>query len=140
MIDDGDRLLDLIGVALILFIVLALGVIVLAASNAPYDDDTPDTEWTFDRVNESYVQITHAGGDSIESENLVIDVDGITRNPGWSGPVSPGDSAIIRAERGQPISIYWTGGRGDRAVLEEWRTPPETSQSKTNGTVDAGSG
>jgi hypothetical protein len=132
MLDDGDRLLDLIGVGLVLFIVIALAVIVLAAMNAPYSGDTPETDWRIQRVNETHVQVSHAGGDAIESSNLVVEVGGVTHHPDWPAQISTGDSGIVRAEPGQTIQLYWTGGRGDRALLQRWQLP-ETTDRTTSG-------
>lgn len=132
MLDDGDRVLDLIGVGLVLFIVIAVSVLVLAAANAPYGMDTPDVDWTIDRVNESAVRITHAGGDSLQSANIVVTVDGVIRHAGWPEQVTEGDSGIVHAEAGAIVRLYWTGGRGDRSLLLKRQVPGSRGSATPN--------
>ncbi|MFB6281838.1 MAG: hypothetical protein ABEH40_07455 [Haloferacaceae archaeon] len=121
---DGDRLLDLGGLLIGLTLVLMIGVLALAFVQAPGGGRTggPPTEWTADRINETHVRITHAGGEPVAAERLVVSVGGYDRRPGWEGTVSEGDSGVVRAGPNQVISLYWVTDRGERVRLDSWRT------------------
>lgn len=82
MIDDGDRLLDLFGVVLVVFIIVSVGILVLAAMNAPSQQSAnePNVNWTLQRINATHVQISHDGGDPVSSSELIVTVDGIERH------------------------------------------------------------
>jgi FlaG/FlaF family flagellin (archaellin) len=121
MFEDGERLLDVVGVALVVAVLLALGVVAVAVGAGPTGDAAPDAEWSLERVNDSHVRITHAGGDPVPAAELVITVDGLQRNEEWSGVVTPEESAVVRASERELVRIYWDAGRGERELFTQWR-------------------
>lgn len=120
MLDDGDRILDLVGVALVAFILVGAGMVVVAGLNAGNNSGAPETDWTLVRVNDSHVQIGHVGGDSVRAANLAVTVDGTDRSASWEGNVSRGDVALVPAERGATVRLYWSSTDDDRILLETW--------------------
>lgn len=123
MTEDDDRLLTLIGIALILFVALGMVIVVLAAVNAPSQQapDPPEADWTIERMNASYVRITHAGGEPVPTDKLIVVVGGIERSPSWSGELTDGDAGVFEATRGDTVLLYWNGGRADRVLLDSWQ-------------------
>lgn len=124
MANDGDRLLNIIGVVLVLAIIAALIILVMAAMSAPSADDPaegPAANWRMDRINETHVRVMHAGGEPVDTAHLVITVDGTPRHPQWSGTIlTEGEGATVRVREGQPVRLYWTGTPGKRDVLARW--------------------
>jgi hypothetical protein len=118
----GDRLLNLFGVALALFLVAGLVAVVLAGIGGPTEDAdaAPDAEWSFDRVNDSHVRLVHRGGDPVPASDLVVTVDGVRRRVSWDGVVREGESGVVRAESDVLVQLYWTTDRGERVKLREW--------------------
>lgn len=124
MIDD-DRLLDVVGVALVAFIVLAVAVLVLAGATAPERQlpDRPEANWTIERTGPAEVVITHAGGDPVAADELVVGVGGVERSTGRADELTEGDSIAVAARTGQPVRLYWIAGRDERVLLAEWDSP-----------------
>lgn len=124
MIDDV-RTIDLIGVGIVLFIVLAVAVLVLAGATAPERQPTepPAANWTIERVDVGEVTVTHAGGEPVDAANLVVSVAGVERSPGRSDVLREGDALTIPARSGQRVALYWVGGRDERTLLREWQAP-----------------
>jgi len=122
---DDDRLIDVAGVIVVVFIVLALGVLVLAADTAPTRDavQPPDANWTIERVGVGDVNVTHAGGDPVDASDLVVSVAGVERGPGRSDVLTEGESITVPARSGQEVKLYWVGERDDRTLLAEWVAP-----------------
>lgn len=120
MLDDADTALHLVGAALVLAIVAGLVVVGLSIAN-PSDDQGPDAEWTVERVDDSTVRVTHAGGGAVRTEQLRVTVDGVRRSTNWSDPVTEGDSARVPASEGSVVRVVWDGGRGERTVMERER-------------------
>lgn len=127
MIDDGDRLLNVIGIVLVLAILAAIAILVLAAMSAPTSEgpsDGPTADWRLERVNETHVRVLHVGGDPVRASELVVTVDGNPRHPRWSaGTVSEGDTAVLLVREGQAVRLFWTGTPGDRELLARWTAP-----------------
>lgn len=123
MLEDGDRILTLVGIGLAVAIALAIGVLLLAATSAPSrQPDVPTAEWSLDRVNDTHVRITHTGGDAIEGTHLVVSVDGYERAVNWPPRVVEGDAVVVRAPPGRLVRLYWDGDdRGDRRLLGRWQ-------------------
>lgn len=121
---DGDRLLNLGGIAIGLLILAMIGVLAITFVEPPSGGTTgsPPTEWTAERVNQTHVRITHAGGESVPANRLVVYVEGYDRRVTWNGMISEGDSGVVRARRGQLVRLYWLTERGERIRLESWRT------------------
>lgn len=124
MIDD-DRLLDVIGVAVIAFILLAVVVLVLAGATAPSREGIapPDTDWTIERADGSHVRIVHAGGEPVDASRLVVSVAGVERSPGRSDRLAEGDAVVVPATPGQTVELYWVSGRDERVRLKRWQAP-----------------
>jgi hypothetical protein len=120
--DSGDRLLNLFGIALALFLVAGLVTVVLAGIGGPTEDvdDAPDAEWSLERVNDSHIRLVHRGGDSIPASDLVVTVDGVRRRVSWDGVVQEGESGTVRAGNDVLVQLYWTTDRGERVKLREW--------------------
>jgi hypothetical protein len=120
---SDDRILDVIGLLIVFGLVFGLGTLVFFGGGTgpgnPLPDD-PDANWTVTRVNDTHVQLGHTGGDSVQSERLALTVDGEERSVPWSGEVSQGDVATVRAPAGSELELRWTGGSGDPVTLGEW--------------------
>lgn len=127
MADDGDRILNLVGVALVLAILAALVVLVLGAMSAPTSeapDEGPTVDWRLERINETHVQLVHDGGEPVPTSDLLVTVDGSPRHPTWSAAtLSEGDRAVLLVRTEQTVRLYWTGTPGDRDLLERWVAP-----------------
>jgi hypothetical protein len=125
MIDDGDRLLNLFGVAIALFIVVGVVGVVVAGLGGPSVEiaDAPSATWSLERLNDSHVQLTHRGGDPVEAADLVVTADGVRRRVSWNGAVSDGDAGVVRADRGVLVQLYWTTDTGERVKLQTWDDP-----------------
>lgn len=124
MIDD-DRLLDLAGVLVALILVAAIAVIFLAGATAPSRQpaEPPQADWTISRIDQGHVELTHAGGEPVDAENLVVSVAGVERSPGRSDRLTEGDSIQVPARTGQQVSLFWVAGRDERLLLERWEAP-----------------
>jgi FlaG/FlaF family flagellin (archaellin) len=120
MLEDGDSVLNLIGVVLVVALVVAVGVLAINF-DPPADDPAPSANWTVERVNATHVEVTHDGGDPIPTDELRVTVDSVRRSTDWPDPVVPGASAVVDASESARVRVVWVGGRGNRAVLESWR-------------------
>lgn len=120
MLDDGERVLNLIGVALVVVIVVSVAAIALSSlSGQP--DATPDADWTLTRVNDSFVRITHAGGEPVATTNLTVAVDGRPRHPAWTREVlTDGEHGVVRADGDATVVLFWEREAAKRRVLERW--------------------
>lgn len=119
---DGDRLLDLFGVALVLAIVGALVLLGLGASSVGEDPTpAPEVDWTLARVNESHVRLSHAGGEPVRADHLTVAVDGQPRRVRWSAStLVDGESGLVLASEGTRLTLVWEPSETDRRVLERW--------------------
>ncbi|AUV80265.1 hypothetical protein C2R22_00130 [Salinigranum rubrum] len=122
MLDDGDRLLTLFGVAVTLFVVVGLVGVVVAGLSGPSTEirEAPDSDWSLERLNDSHVRITHQGGEAVPATDLVVTADGVRRRVSWRGVVSDGDTGVVRADRGVLVQLYWTSDAGERVKLRSW--------------------
>lgn len=119
---DDDRLLLLIGVGLVVALLVASGIAVLAAVTAPSrTPDTPVADWQLERVDGTHVRITHAGGDPVRGDRLVVSVEGYDRRADWPDRVTTGDSVVVTASEDQTIRLYWEHGRATRQQLARWQ-------------------
>lgn len=121
MLDDGDRILTLVGIGLVTLVLAGIGVSILAAMAGPSGTEPPNAEWRLERVNDSHIRITHSEGEPVNAEELVVTVEGYERSVTWSGRVSEGDSTVVQATEDTAVHLYWKGGRGDRVSLGVWR-------------------
>lgn len=122
MTDEGDRLLNIIGAALVVALVVVVAVGIVIAVNVPANRvSPPEGDWTFRQINATHVQVTYESGEPITASSLVVSVDGYTRHPSWNGRVGEGDATAVQAARGQLVRVYWDGGRSDRVRLARWQ-------------------
>lgn len=120
MLEDGDRILNLVGVALVLAVAVALGVVAINF-DPPEDATEPGGNWSIERVDDSTVRVVRAGGEPLPADEIVVTVDGVRRNSDWTDPIVSGSSATVDASEGSLVRVVWTSGRGNRARLEEKR-------------------
>jgi len=120
MLEDGDTVLNLVGAALVLAVVAGLVVVGLNFSGST-GEQAPDADWTIERVNDTYVRVTHDGGEPVRTEELRLTADSVRRAANWTDPVSEGESAVIPASDGSLVRVVWNGGRGDRSVMAQER-------------------
>lgn len=112
----ADRKLDLLGVVLGVVILLSVGLLVYSAVSGPAEDrfQPPDANWSVERVNDSHVEVVHAGGDPVRAERIAISVNGRERPTPFEGQVREGDAALLTVSPDQSVEIAWTGGSGTR--------------------------
>lgn len=125
MFENGDRVLNLVGGLLVVAVISSFALLVFVGMDAPASSPNPETDWTLDRVNDTHVRFVHAGGESVDAAELKATVDGRARPVSWSGQVTEGESGVVRARTGSQriVRLYWTGGRADRELLQQWRLP-----------------
>lgn len=122
MLDDGDRILNLVGAALVLALLLSLALLVVVASEGPATGAGPDAEWTAARVNETHVRITHAGGERVHASDLVVTVGGRERHVSWTGVLTRGSSGVVHARAQRVVRLYWLPENGNRKLLARWQS------------------
>lgn len=118
--EEGDRILRIVGIVLVVGILIALSLMVLAGMNSSFGaSDPPIADWNVSRVNESYIQIAHRGGDPVKTEKLVITVNGRVRQVSWTDDdtISRGDSTVLRVSEGRVVRLFWKGQPGNRNML-----------------------
>jgi hypothetical protein len=107
------ELVDIAGAVIVLLLVASVATIIVGAPEVANSPDAPPSNWSIDRVNESYVTITHEGGSPIQRENLTVIVEEYPRPTRWSGVddgiVREGDSTTVQVSKDQDMALYWTG-------------------------------
>lgn len=107
------ELVDIAGAIIVLLLVASVATIIVGAPEVANSPDAPPSNWSIDRVNESYVIITHEGGSPIQRENLTVIVEEYPRPTRWSGVddgiVREGDSTTVQVSKDQDMALYWTG-------------------------------
>lgn len=107
------ELVDIAGAVIVLLLVASVATIIVGAPEVANSPDAPPSNWSIDRVNESYVIITHEGGSPIQRENLTVIVEEYPRPTRWSGVddgiVREGDSTTVQVSKDQDMALYWTG-------------------------------
>lgn len=122
MLEDGETILNLVGAVLVVGLLAAGGVVALNFDAPDGDDTAPDADWSVERVNDTYVRLTHAGGEPVRTEDLRVTVDSVERQgTTWENPVGPDDSTLVAASEGTRVRVVWLGGRGNRVVMDSWR-------------------
>lgn len=119
---DGGWSVDPIGVGIALVIVLvAAGLLIVGplSGSAGTPASPPDADFTAARINDSYVQVGHVGGDDVAGDRLSLVVDGEERSPGWPDTVSKGEVIMVRADANSTMTLYWTG-EDERTELDNW--------------------
>lgn len=129
-VDDHDQLLNLVGVILVLFLIISIAGLVLTTMSAPQRSaDPPDADWKLQRINESYVRITHAGGEPVQSKNLSVTVDGSPRHPQWTATtLTDGKSGVVRVGNGEMLALLWQPSGPGRDVLQRWQLSRATTR------------
>ena len=130
--DDGDQLLNLIGIILILSVIISIVIIILATiSVQERSADVPDVNWESQQINESHIRITHAGGEPVNADKISITVDGTPRQPQWTAiTLAKGEYGIVRVGEGNRVTLLWRHSERDRDVLKQWQlSEPTTQQS-----------
>lgn len=125
MIDlDGDRMLDLFGVVLVLAIVGGLVLLGLGATSIQGESTSaPESDWTLTRINESHVRVSHAGGEPVPTEHLSVAVDGQHRRVQWSATLlTDGEYGVVRAGENGSVTLLWQRSEGERRILDRWST------------------
>jgi len=121
MLEDGDAILRLVGVVLVVGVLVGVGIVAISIGAGPIGEGAPDANFTIERVNGSYVQVTHTGGEPVSASNLVVTVDSLRRETRWTGVLAEGDSTLVRAGTSSLVRVNWDGGRAEKAVLEKRR-------------------
>ncbi|WP_248515028.1 type IV pilin [Salinarchaeum laminariae] len=109
-----DRKLDALGVVLVVLILLGVALAVFGAievSNGG-NSDSPQANFTVDRINETHLRLVHDGGDMIRGEDLSVTIDGRDRVPSvrrFPRRVTEGDAAILRVGTGSTLRVYYHG-------------------------------
>ena len=127
--EEDDRLITLILVGLVLLILVMLGALVITANYVQEESGAaPDTEWALTRINDSYVRVTHAGGEPVSASSLSITVDGVPTDTEWpAGTVAEGDSVVVRVgPQASRLTLLWQHTERDRDVLRRWRLTRST--------------
>ena len=118
---DGDTMLHLVGAAIVLAVVGGVVVVGLNIAGGPPDTDAPDANWTVERINETAIRITHAGGDPVRTDELTVRVESYRRATDWTDPVTRNESTVVQASEGSTLRIFWSPGRGDDVIMHSER-------------------
>jgi len=118
---DGDTMLNAVGAALVLALVVGVAVVALNFAGGASGGDAPDVDWTVERVNDTAVRVTHGGGEPVRTDEVRVTVDSVSRATDWSDPVAEGDSTLVKASDGSRVRVVWNGGRGDREIMDSER-------------------
>lgn len=113
MLDDFE-LVDVFGVAIVILLVASVLVVIVTAPEVADTPEPPDSDWSFERVNETHAVIQHQGGEPVEIKNLTVIVEDYPRPAKWSGNTSDGyvregSSATVEVADNQDVTLYWTG-------------------------------
>ena len=124
MVDD-DRVIDVVGLAVVALVVLFLAVLGLAFATAPSRQPTapPDANWTIHRVDAGHVEIVHAGGEPVDATRLVVSVGGIEHGPGRSDTLTDGEGIEVSASPGERVQLLWIARQDDHVPIETWTAP-----------------
>ncbi|WP_436923416.1 type IV pilin N-terminal domain-containing protein [Halosimplex amylolyticum] len=118
---DGDTALNAVGVVLVLAIVAGFVVVGLNFAGGASGSDAPDADWTVERINDTAVRVTHAGGEPVRTDEIRVTVDSVSRSTDWTDPVTENESTVVQANDGSLVRIVWNGGRGDRERMHSER-------------------
>ncbi len=119
---DGDRMLNLAGGALLVFVLGTLVLVgVLVATGVPTDStgDAAAANWSVERVNDTHVRVEHAGGPPVQASEVAVSVDTNERRTGWSGRVVQGESATVRAGPEAVVRVVLGEGDNREVLLQE---------------------
>lgn len=127
---DGDRLINLILLGLVVFIMVGIGGLVLTASFVQDESGAnPDTEFGLTRINATHVRITHAGGEAVPTEDLTVTVDGIPVEAQWSSSMlTEGEYGLVRVSQATRLTLLWQHSENERDVLRQWKLSQPTTE------------
>ncbi|MFB6138850.1 MAG: type IV pilin [Halosimplex sp.] len=114
---DGDTALNLVGAAIVAAVVVGVVVVGLNIAGGASDVDAPDVNWTVERINDTAVRVTHAGGDPVRTDELAVRVESYRRKTDWTDPVTEGESTVVQASEGSTVRIVWSPGRGEDVIM-----------------------
>lgn len=132
---DGDLILDLVGIGLVVLILVMVGTIGFVVINGtdannedatlmkrggPADSPTIDGNWSAQRVNDSHVQLTHTGNDTVNGTKMIVRIDQETKNPTWGETITPNESVVIQANSGSRVELFWRTGQNSTRVVKRW--------------------
>lgn len=118
---SGERWLTVVGIVIAAIIVLGLGTLVLAGISPSDGSDAPNVEWDLVRLEGPYVRVVHAGGEPVNTDNLIVVVDGVKRPVEWEENVlDDGESGRVQAADGERLQLYWQEDGGGRVLLSNW--------------------
>ncbi|WP_049930367.1 type IV pilin [Halosimplex carlsbadense] len=118
---DGDTMLNLVGAAIVVAVAVGLVVVGLNIAGGSGNTEAPDVNWTVERVDDTAVRITHAGGDPVRTDDLTVRVESYRRATDWADPVTESDSTVVQASEGSTVRIVWSPGRGDDVIMHSER-------------------
>lgn len=108
--EGGDRILNLVGVGLVVFVLLALGAVVLAGSfgaSGGSDVEAPQVNWTAERINDTHIRLIHGGGPPVQINNLIVTVGKTDRGIRRQREIYGGEGFVVPAQEGAQVSLYW---------------------------------
>jgi hypothetical protein len=122
--DDGPWL-ALIAVVIVLLVAYGAVAIALSVSSGTNPAaDAPDAQWNLNRINETHVELVHAGGEQVPKSQISLSVNGTTRYPEWRGGniklIMTGDTGTLQASPGSSIVLVWQLSSTDHVVLDRW--------------------
>jgi flagellin-like protein len=129
MLRDDRGVSPVIGVILMVAITVILaaviGTFVLGLGNQ-VSESAPQAQFTFDQTGEAgtsgaLVNITHDGGDAIDSADLTVKIAGsdATMNAAFSGSVSAGSQASVDVSGDSPgdeLRVVWGSSSSDETA------------------------
>lgn len=122
---DDDRFVTAIALAVGALVVFSALVVVFAPSETPRrGTEAPPVTWSFDRVNDSHVRVTHADGPTLDGSNVSVAVgqqelrpDGVV----WEGSVAENDSSVVPAPQGRVVEVFWLDDRQVHHQMARWQ-------------------
>jgi len=118
---EGETMLNLVGAAIVVAVVGGLVVVGLNIAGGGGNTAAPEVNWTVERVDDTAVRITHAGGEPVRTDDLTVRVESYRRATDWSDPVTESDSTVVQASEGSLLRIVWSPGRGDDVIMHSER-------------------
>lgn len=120
-VGNGTTLHPAIGwsVVLVLTAVAAVLVGTFAFGVAAVPMDVPQAGFSFERVGQGTVAVTHVAGDRLDPATLTVRVDGAVATGSWdSTPVRAGSTYLVTGvEAGAEIRVMYTDSSGASATL-----------------------
>jgi flagellin-like protein len=126
--NDDDAVSPVIGVILMVAITVILAAVIatfVLGLGEQVSDTAPQASFDFETdATAGDITITHAGGATIDRENLkVLDDGSEITSPGWPTEIAAGDSVTVNVGSGNTgtLRITWENDAGtDSATLREY--------------------